>query len=157
MHPPPVSFTVELQSWNLIGVSIFTSVAQSISKSEDPSVDVRCTCTCTTTPQILHHRIALVELHRCTKFRVARSKFPEDRGTYAPYHEMACTIKIYSLNSISVPNLVSIAQSFLKPEDPMSKKFSASGACSLHPTGTATTKAHRLGLYTCDLQVWHQW
>ena len=118
-----MSFTVELQSWNLIGVSIFTSVAQSISKSEDPSVDVRCTCTCTTTPQILHHRIALVELHRCTKFRVARSKFPEDRGTYAPYHEMACTIEIYSLNSISVPNLVSIAQSFLKPEDPMSKKF----------------------------------
>ena len=44
-----------------------------------------------------------------------------------------------------VPSLVSLAQSFLKPEDPMSKKFSSPGACSLHPTGTATTKAHRLG------------
>ena len=76
---------------------------------------------------------------------------------YAPHHEMACTIEVRSLNSISVPNLVSLAQSFLKPENPMPKKFSASGACSLHHTGTATTKAHRLGLYTCDLQVWHQW
>ena len=44
-----------------------------------------------------------------------------------------------------VPSLVSLAQSFLEPEDPMSKKFSSPGACSLHPTGTATTKAHRLG------------
>ena len=44
-----------------------------------------------------------------------------------------------------VPSLVSLAQSFLKPEDPMSKKFSSPGACSLHPTRTATTKAHRLG------------
>ena len=43
-----------------------------------------------------------------------------------------------------VPSLVSLAQSFLKPEDPMSKKVSSPGACSLHPTGTATTKAHRL-------------
>ena len=76
---------------------------------------------------------------------------------YAPHHEMACTIELRSLNSISVPNLVSLAQSFLKPEEAMSKKFSASGACSLHPTGTATTKAHTLGLYTCDFQVWHQW
>ena len=40
-----------------------------------------CTCVaraqCTTTPQVMHHRIALVELHQCTKFRVASSKFPE--------------------------------------------------------------------------------
>ena len=36
---------------------------------------------------------------------------------YAPHHEMACTIEVRSLNSISVPNLVSISQSFLEPED----------------------------------------
>ena len=76
---------------------------------------------------------------------------------YAPHHEMACTIELRSLNSISVPNLVSISQSFLEPEDPSRTKISGLGARSLHPTGTATTKAHRLGLYTCDFQVWHQW
>ena len=41
---------------------------------------------------------------------------------YAPHHEMACTIEVRSLNCISVPNLVSISQSFLEPEDPMPKK-----------------------------------
>ena len=40
---------------------------------------------------------------------------------------------------------VYLAQSFLEPEDPMSKKLSASGACNMHHTGTATPKAHRLG------------
>ena len=38
MPPPPhhlVSFTIDLHSWSLIGVPIFTSLAQSISKSED--------------------------------------------------------------------------------------------------------------------------
>ena len=54
-----------------------------------------------------------------------------------------------------VPSLVSLAQSFLKPEDPMSKKFSSPGACSLHPTRTATTKAHRLGSVrvTCQFRI----
>ena len=46
-----------------------------------------CTCVahaqCTTTPQVMHHRIALVERYQCTKFRVASSKFPESRGAYA--------------------------------------------------------------------------
>ena len=35
---------------------------------------------------------------------------------------MACTIELRSLNSISVPNLVSISQSFLEPEDPYANK-----------------------------------
>ena len=54
---------------------------------------------------------------------------------------MACTIEIYSLNSISVPNLVSIAQNFREPEDPSRIKFSGAGARRLYPTGTVTTKA----------------
>ena len=37
----------------------------------------------TTAPQVVHHRIAILELHQCTKFRVARSKFPEGEGAYA--------------------------------------------------------------------------
>ena len=64
---------------------------------------------------------------------------------YAPHHEMACTIELRSLNSISVPNLVSIAQNFLEPEDPYRIKFSGPGARSLHPRGTVTAKAHMLG------------
>ena len=59
--------------------------------------------------------------------------------------------------STHLPSLVSLAQDFLASEDPTSKKFSDPGACSLHPTGTATTKAHTLRLYTCDLQIWGRW
>ena len=75
---------------------------------------------------------------------------------YAPYHQMACTIELRSLNSISVPNLVSIALSFLKPEDPFQINFSVPGARNLHPTGTVTTKGYMLVKHACDLQVWHQ-
>ena len=46
-----------------------------------------CTCVaraqCTTTPLVMRHRTALVELYQCTKFRVASSKFPESKGAYA--------------------------------------------------------------------------
>ena len=59
--------------------------------------------------------------------------------------------------STHLPSLVSLAQNFLAPEDPTSKKFFDPGACSLHPTKTATTKAHTLGLYMCDLQIWCRW
>ena len=75
---------------------------------------------------------------------------------YAPHHQKACTIELRSLNSISVPNLVSIAQRFLKAEDPSQINFSGPGACSLHPTGTVTTNTYRLGWHTYNLQVWHQ-
>ena len=61
---------------------------------------------------------------------------------YAPHHEMTCTIELRSLNSIYVPNLVSIAQNFLAPEDPSKINFSGPGARSLHPTGTVTTKVY---------------
>ena len=32
---------------------------------------------CTTTFQVMHHRRALVELYKCTKFRVTPLKLPE--------------------------------------------------------------------------------
>ena len=75
---------------------------------------------------------------------------------YAPHHEMTCTIELRSLNSISVPNLVSIAQSFLKPEDPSQINFSGPGAHSLHLTGTVTRKAYMMVKHACAVQVWHQ-
>ena len=53
---------------------------------------------------------------------------------YALHHEMACTIELRSLNSISVPNLVSISQSFLEPEDPSRIKISGHRARSLYLT-----------------------
>ena len=76
---------------------------------------------------------------------------------YATHHQMQCTIELRTLNFISVPNLVSLAQKFLEPEDPSQIKFCGPGACTLHPTRTATGKAYRLGQYTCDLQVWDRW
>ena len=45
-----------------------------------------------------------------------------------------CTIELRLLNSISVPNLVSISQSFLEPEDPSRIKISGHGARSLYLT-----------------------
>ena len=53
---------------------------------------------------------------------------------YAPHHEMACTIELRSLNSISAPNLVSISQSFLEPEDPSRINISGLGVRSLYLT-----------------------
>ena len=64
---------------------------------------------------------------------------------YAPCNEITCTIKLRLLNFISVPNLVSIAQNFLAPEDPSRINFSGPGARRLHPTRTVTTKTYSLG------------
>ena len=50
-----------------------------------------------------------------------------------------------------VPSLVSLAQTLLSPEDPMSKKLSASGACSWRPTETAPPVDFKLIQYACDL------
>ena len=134
-----------------------------IARSKFPEIRGFAYCTlvarahCTTAPQVMYHRIALVERYQCTKFRVASSKFPEGEGAcantqctcmhvhYALHHQMACTIELRSLNSISVPNLVSTAQSLLKPEDPSQINFSCPGARSLHRTGPVTTKTYRLG------------
>ena len=66
------------------------------------------------------------------------------------------SIELRSLNSISVPNLVSIAKNFLEPEDPSRINFSGLVARSLHLTRTATTKTYMLGKHACDLQDWHQ-
>ena len=51
---------------------------------------------------------------------------------YAAHHEMACTFELRLLNSISVPNLVSLAQNFLEPEDPFEKTYPvlARAACT---------------------------
>ena len=38
---------------------------------------------CTPKTQVMHHRMALVELYQCTKFHVAGSKVPESEGAYA--------------------------------------------------------------------------
>ena len=50
----PVSFTIDLHSWSLIGVPISTSLAQS------RYLEIRRLPTCnTTTPKVVHHQIAL--------------------------------------------------------------------------------------------------
>ena len=60
-----------------------------IARSKFPEIRGLAYCTrvarahCTTTPQVMHHRMALVEWYTCTKFRVASSKFPESKGAYA--------------------------------------------------------------------------
>ena len=77
---------------------------------------------------------------------------------HAPCHEMTHTIELRSLKNFTkfgvnrfgvqiwcrLPNLVSIAQNFLGPEDPSRINFSGLVARSLHPTRTATTKTYRL-------------
>ena len=63
------------------------------------------------------------------------------------------TPQLHTFNFINVPNLVSLAQNFLEPEDPSRIKIFGPGACSLNPTRTVTRKAYRLGQNTCDLQV----
>ena len=66
---------------------------------------------------------------------------------YAPHHEMACTIELRSLNSISVPNLVSISQSFLQPEDHSRIKISGHGARSLYvPHINGNYKSTQIGV-----------
>ena len=61
----------------------------------------------------MHHRKTLLELYQCTKLHVH----------YVPNHQMQCTIELHTLNSISVPNLVSLAQNFLEPKDPSNEVF----------------------------------
>ena len=142
-----------------------------IARSKFPEIRGFAYCTrvarahCTITPQVMHHRIAFVEQYQCTKFRVPSLKFLESKVPreihsaramhvhYVPYHQMACTIELRALNSISAPNLVSIAENFLEPEDPSQINFSGPGARSLHLTGTVTTKAYMLGKRTFDLQL----
>ena len=52
---------------------------------------------------------------------------------------------------------MSLAQSFLKPEDPSSKKVSAPGACNLQPTEVAPPMDFKLVRCACDLRVWDRW
>ena len=100
--------------------------------------------------------------------RLACSGGKRRKGTKHLHVLCTCTVHSSPLNrtlptkytmprSTHLPSLVSLAKKKIAPEDPTSKKFSDTGACSLHHTGTATTKAHTLGLYTCDLQIWGRW
>ena len=68
---------------------------------------------------------------------------------------MTHTIELRSLNSINVPNLVSIAKNFLEPEDPSRINFSGVVARSLHPTRTATTKTYMLGKHLFPEMLGH--
>ena len=56
-----------------------------------------------------------------------------------------------------VPSLVSLAQNFLKPKDPSSKRFSAPGTCNLRPTEMAPPKDFKLVRYAYDLRVGDGW
>ena len=58
-----------------------------------------------------------------------------------------------SSSSISVPNLVSLAQRFPEPEDPLPKTFSAPRTCAVHPSGTETTKDRGSQWGSCDLHT----
>ena len=108
-----------------------------------------CTCIehaqCSTTFHVMHHREALFELHQCTKFRVAPSKFPELKVPmhvrsarvmhvhYAPNRQMQCTIELHTMNPIGVPNFVSVAQNFLEPKDPSRITFFGPGGAACTP------------------------
>ena len=70
---------------------------------------------------------------------------PATGTNVVPALRITNTIELRSLNSFSVPNLVSIAQSFLKPEDPSRINLSGPGARTLHRTRTVTTKTYGLG------------
>ena len=60
-----------------------------IARSKFPEIRGFANCTlvaralCTATTQVMHGRMALVELYQCTKFHVASSKVPESEGAYA--------------------------------------------------------------------------
>ena len=133
-----------------------------IARSKFPEIRGLAYCTrvahahCTTTPQVMYHRIALVERYHCTKFRVARSKFPESEGACA---NIQCTCIARALCTPS-PNgmhhritLIELHQctkfgvdssKFPKTGGPLSNKLFGPGARSLHRTRTVTTKANKL-------------
>ena len=139
------------------------------SKIPEMRGSVACTCVaraqCTTIPKVMHHRIVFVELYQCTKFRVASSKFPESKGAYI-YICIARALCTPSRNGIhhriTLTELhqctkfgVDISK-FPRTGGSLSNKLFWSWLAQPAPHSTVTTKAHSLGLYTCDSQVWHQ-
>ena len=113
----------------------------------------------------MYQQIALVKLFQCTNFASLAQSFPKVKVPlhmhsarsmhmhYVPHHQMTYNIELFSLKSISVVNLVSIAQIFLEPADPCQINSSGLGTHRLHPTETVTTETHRLWQHTCDLHV----
>ena len=160
VHDAPnhfVSFTIELYA--IKEIYRCTNFHAACSKFPEIRGLLVCTCVarapCTIISQALHHRIALVEKYQCIKFRFLAKRFPKVEVHMQMHsalhvhcalcHETTCNIELRSSNSISVPNLVSIAQNFPEPEDPSRINFSSPGARSLHPTGTIATKTYGLG------------
>ena len=172
VHDAPqhlVTFATDICSRNLITVPIFTSLGQSISKSEDSqrvsALHVHYA------PQ--HPRSCIIKKYSLNcisvpNFALLAQSFPKVKALmhmdsaraqhvhHAPHHQMACTIELRSLNSISVPNLVSIAESFLKPKDPGQKVFRP-WRVQLAPHTNGTPKDFKLVRYACDLRVWGRW
>ena len=99
--------------------------------------------------------------------RLACSGGKRRKGTKHLHVRCTCTVHSSPLNRTAPSTLCQGLPTYrvwclwlkisLHRRTPTSKKFSDPGACSLHPTGTATTKAHTLRLYTCDLQIWGRW
>ena len=86
------------------------------------------TCTMHTTACVIRRRTTIMELDRCINSQLLRLKFPEMRGSlactcvaraHAPRHPKSSTSEKHSLNCISVPNFVSLAQSFPKVKVPV--------------------------------------
>ena len=69
----PRSCIIEKHSLNCISVPNFVLLAQSFPKA----------AACTPSPNGMHHRITLIELHQCTKFGVDSSKFPKTGGPFS--------------------------------------------------------------------------
>ena len=155
--------TIELRSLNSISVPNLVSIAQNFLEPEDPSrikFSGPGARSCTPHKRQPQKHTRWGSIHVTCKFGISGDHRLACRGgkrtTGAKHLHVHCTCTLHHQpisygakqalpRCTHVPSLVSLAQSFLKPEDPMSKKFSSPGACSLHPTGTATTKAHRLG------------
>ena len=74
--------------------------------------------------------------------------------TPAPFYirRQVGLVKVYPCTEFGVPS-----SKFLKPKDPSSKRFSAPGACSWHPTETASPMDFKLVQYACDLRVSDLW
>ena len=89
LHNPPQhskSFTIKEHSLNCISVPNFASLPQSFPKVKVPMHVHYAYCTCyaralrTSSSNAMHHRITHIELHQCSKFGIASSKFPRSKG-----------------------------------------------------------------------------
>ena len=87
---------------------------------------------CTPSPNGMHHRITLIELHQCTKFGVESSKFPKTGGPFSnklirswrtrftplPFSVHHRITPLEHWNFIGVPISKSLAKVFLEQRTP---------------------------------------